>query len=245
MARLFILMAGVIFMTTLAQAAANQFETDLLPTTDGDLQITFLGHGTLMFVYNGLVIHVDPYSQVADYTQLPKADLILITHEHPDHFDLKALQPIRKEGTLIVLTATCAARLNGGIIMRNGDEKTVAGLEIKAVPAYNIVSKRPDGSPFHPRGVGNGYLIRFGDKRVYVAGDTENTPEMKALRDIDCAFLPMNQPYTMTPAMVADAAKAFTPRILYPYHFGDTPTAELEKLLADCPHIEVRIRKMP
>ena len=244
MAKLLILLAGIAYLVSFAQAARAQFETDVLPTSKGDLKITFLGHGTLMFDYDGLVIHVDPYSKVADYDHLPKADVILITHEHPDHLDLKALEPIRKAETRIVLTETCAARLKGGIVMKNGDDQTVAGLAITAVPAYNIVSKRPDGQPFHPKGAGNGYLIRFGDKRVYVAGDTENIPEMKALRDIDCAFLPMNQPYTMTPAMVADAARAFAPRILYPYHFGDTPAAELQKLLADCARIEVRIRKM-
>ena len=113
-----------------------------------------------------------------------------------------------------------------------------------AVPAYNLVHKRESGEPFHPKGQGNGYVITFGDKRVYVAGDTENTPEMKALKNIDIAFLPMNLPYTMTPEMVADAARAFKPKILYPYHFGKTDTARLVALLQDQPEIEVRIRKM-
>ena len=112
------------------------------------------------------------------------------------------------------------------------------------MPAYNIVNKRPTGQPFHPRGEGNGYVITFGDKRVYVAGDTENTPEMKALKGIDVAFLPMNLPYTMTPAMVADAARAFRPKVLYPYHYGETDTAELVRLLAGEKGIEVRVRKM-
>jgi L-ascorbate metabolism protein UlaG (beta-lactamase superfamily) len=115
---------------------------------------------------------------------------------------------------------------------------------MEAVPAYNIVNKRPDGNPFHPKGAGNGYIVTFGDKRVYIAGDTENTPEMKALKNIDIAFLPMNLPYTMTPEMVADAAKAFKPRILYPYHFGETDTSKLVKLLQAEKGIEVRVRKM-
>jgi L-ascorbate metabolism protein UlaG (beta-lactamase superfamily) len=128
--------------------------------------------------------------------------------------------------------------------MRNGEVKTVEGLRIEAVPAYNIVNKRPDGTPFHPRGEGNGYIVTFGDKRMYIAGDTENTVEMKALRDIDIAFLPMNLPYTMTPEMVADAAKAFRPKVLYPYHYGDTDPENLVKLLAGEKDIEVRIRPM-
>jgi L-ascorbate metabolism protein UlaG (beta-lactamase superfamily) len=122
--------------------------------------------------------------------------------------------------------------------------KTVAGLKIEAVPAYNLVHKRDNGRPFHPKGEGNGYVITFGDKRIYVAGDTENTPEMKALKDIDVAFLPMNLPYTMTPEMVADAAKAFRPKVLYPYHYGSTDTSALVKLLEGEEGIEVRVRNM-
>ena len=128
--------------------------------------------------------------------------------------------------------------------MKNGDIKTVLGIKVEAVPAYNLVHKRDNGQFFHPRGIGNGYVLTFGDKRIYVAGDTENIPEMKALQVIDCAFLPMNLPYTMTPEMVADAAKAFKPKILYPYHYGDTDPTKLMELLKDTPNIEVRIRPM-
>ena len=128
--------------------------------------------------------------------------------------------------------------------MQNGDVRTVGGLKIEAVPAYNIVHKRSSGQPFHPKGIGNGYVITFGDKRVYVAGDTENTPEMKKLKDINVAFLPMNLPYTMTPEMVADAARAFKPKVLYPYHYGQTEPSRLVDLLKDSKQIEVRIRKM-
>ena len=117
-------------------------------------------------------------------------------------------------------------------------------LKIEAIPAYNLVHKRDNGQPFHPKGVGNGYIITFGDKRVYVAGNTENIPEMKSLQEIDCAFLPMNLPYTMTPEMVTDAAEAFRPKILYPYHFGDTDTSQLLRLLQDQKEVEVRIRNM-
>jgi len=220
------------------------FEQDIIETEAGDLKITFIGHGTLMFEFEGKVIHIDPWTRLADYTKLAKTDIIFVTHEHGDHLDKKAVELIRKEGTQIVLTESCAEQVDGGIIMKNGDEQTVGGLKIEAVPAYNIVHQHSNGSPFHPKGRGNGYIITFGDKRVYVAGDTENTPEMKRLRDIDVAFLPMNLPYTMTPEMVADAAKTFKPKILYPYHYGDTDTTILVNLLKDLKEIEVRIRKM-
>jgi len=221
-----------------------KFETDTIKTSVGDLKITFIGHGTLMLTFGGKIIHVDPFSEVADYTNLPKADMILLTHEHIDHLDLKALNPVRTEKTLVVLTQTCGKQVEGGIIMNNGDIKSIEGLKIEAVPAYNIVHKRDSGEPFHPKGIGNGYIITFGDKRVYIAGDTENIPEMKELKGIDIAFFPMNLPYTMTPEMVADAAKAFKPKILYPYHYGETDTSKLVNLLKDFKEIEVRIRKM-
>ncbi len=235
------LLSLIIVLSAFAQKG---FETDVIKTSAGDLKITFVGHGTLMFNFGGKVIHVDPYSALADYNILPKADLILLTHEHRDHLDLKALNTVRTEKTVVVLTETCAKQVQGGIVMMNGDVKTVEGLKIEAVPAYNIVHKRDTGQPFHPKGVGNGYIITFGDKRVYVAGDTENVPEMKGLKNIDIAFLPMNLPYTMTSKMVAEAAKAFKPKILYPYHFGETDTSKVVSLLKGTPEIEVRIRNM-
>ena len=225
-------------------AAQAQFETDVIQTSAGDLEITFLGHGSLMLAFKGMIIYVDPFSRVADYAKLPEADIILITHEHHDHLDPQALASVRTERTTVVLTETCASQVKDGIVMQNGDVRTVKGLRVEAVPAYNLVHKRANGQPFHPRGVGNGYIMTFGDKRVYIAGDTENIPEMKDLQDVFCAFLPMNLPYTMTPEMVADAAKAFQPHILYPYHYGDTDTSKLEELLREEKGIEVRIRRM-
>jgi len=190
------------------------------------------------------VIHVDPVSREADYGKMPKADLILVTHEHGDHLDPQAIELIRTEKTSIVLTEVCASKISGGVVMKNGQVTNVRGLEIEAVPAYNLVHMRSPGVPFHPKGVGNGYVITFGKKRVYVAGDTENVPEMKKLKNIDVAFLPMNLPYTMTPEMVADAAKAFKPAILYPYHYGETDTSQLIELLQGVGEVEVRIRRM-
>ncbi len=224
--------------------AAQEFEEDVIRTSAGDLKITFIGHGTLMFTFNEKTIHVDPVSQEGDYTKMPQADLILVTHQHGDHLDPTVIEILRKEKTNIVLSGKCAEVVQGGIVMNNGDVKSIGGLKIEAVPAYNIVHKRDNGQPYHPRGEGNGYVITFGDKRVYVAGDTENTPEMKALKGIDIAFLPMNLPYTMTPEIVADAAKAFRPKILYPYHYGSTDTARLVELLKGVEGIEVRIRDM-
>jgi L-ascorbate metabolism protein UlaG (beta-lactamase superfamily) len=181
---------------------------------------------------------------VADYSQLPKADLILLTHEHQDHLDLTALKEIRTKETDLVLTEACSRQVSGGMIMHNGDQRTVHGIQVEAVPAYNLVHKRENGQPFHPRGAGNGYILTLGDLRVYIAADTENIPEMKALTGIDIAFLPMNLPYTMTPEMVADAARAFRPRILYPYHYGSTDTRQLLDLLGDEEVLEVRIRQL-
>ena len=231
------------YFASLANAQVP-FETDNISTSDGDLEITFIGHASLIFTFNGKVIYVDPVSEQADYSTLPKADIILITHEHSDHFDLSAIKILRTDQTKLVLTETCARKISGGMVMKNGDVQIIQGIKFEAIPAYNIIHKRDNGQPFHPEGIGNGYILTFGDKRIYVAGDTENIPEMKRLQGIDVAFLPMNLPYTMTPEMVADAAKSFRPKILYPYHYGDTDTSKLVKLLKDEQGIEVRIRKM-
>ncbi len=222
----------------------EEFETDTLRTSGGELEITFLGHGSLLFTFGEKRIYVDPFSRVADYSTLPKADVVLITHDHRDHLDPEALAHIRTDATEIVHTELCEGRIEGGTVMRNGDVAVVQGLSVEAIPAYNLIHKRESGDPFHPCGDGNGYVVTFGDLRVLVAGDTENTPELKTLRDIGVAFLPMNLPYTMTPEMVADVAIAMKPRILYPYHFGSTDTSRLVELLKDHPEIEVRIRKM-
>ena len=219
-------------------------QQDTIPTSAGPLVMTFIGHASLMFRLGGKVIHVDPVSREGDYATMPKADLILITHDHGDHLDTTAIQAVRKEGTRIVVSPSCTGKVPGARVVGNGETVEEAGLRVEAVPAYNLVHMRAPGQPFHPRGAGNGYIITFGNTRVYVAGDTENTPEMKALRDIDVAFLPMNLPYTMTPSMVADAAKAFRPRILYPYHYGQTDAQELVRLLQDEQGIEVRVRDL-
>ena len=243
--RNFVLLIVFLFAFFMVNVTAQQqFEEDVFQTSQGQLKITFIGHATLMFNFAGKIIHVDPVGRYADYSKMPKADLILVTHEHGDHLDPEAIKAIRTPKTDIIYTEKCAEKVEGGIIMHNGDTKTVQGIKIDAVPAYNIVHKRSNGLPFHPRGLGNGYVINFGDKRVYVAGDTENIPEMKQLKNIDIAFLPMNLPYTMAPEMVAEAARMFCPKILYPYHYGQTDTSKIVELLKDDRDIEVRIRKL-
>lgn len=231
---------SLVLCVTGALGAQEGLKTDVFPLKEGSLKITFIGHGTLMFDYNGTIIHVDPVGREADYSKLPKADLILITHEHFDHLDSEAIAAIRQKDTDIVLNES-SARSVSGIVMKNGEQRTVRGLKIEAVPAYNTTSDR---DKFHPRGRDNGYVVTFGNVRVYIAGDTENHPQMMGLKDIDIAFLPMNQPYTMTPVQAAEAARSINPGVLYPYHFGETDVSELTELLKDADSIEVRIRDL-
>jgi len=241
-ARLFILQA--VFLSMSFAAAAEQFDSDIIKTSEGRLQITFLGHASLRMDFHGRNIYIDPSSEVADFSEMPKADIILFTHEHSDHFDLKALSELRTENTLVVLPEICASKYGEGIIMKNEDVKIVQGLKIEGVPAYNIVHKRASGFPYHLKGIGNGYIITFGDKRVYVAGDTEKIPEMDELSDIDVAFLPVALPDAMTVEMAADAVKAIKPSIVYPYRYGDTDIAALKELLKDQSETELRIRNL-
>ena len=191
-----------------------------------------------MLTYAGRVIHVDPVSMYADYATLPKADLILVTHEHGDHLDGKAIQAASTPKTSVIVNPGSAKMLPNAVVMKNGDTRTIAGINVEAVPAYNPEKQ------FHPKGNGNGYVFTFGDKRVFVAGDTENVPEIKALKNMDVAFLPMNLPYTMTPDQVVDVAKAMRPKVLYPYHFGNTDPNLLVNLLKDEKGIEVRVRNL-
>jgi L-ascorbate metabolism protein UlaG (beta-lactamase superfamily) len=244
----------LILLSLLATTAsrAERKERDVIPTSAGELAVTFLGHGSLLFSFGGATIAVDPYGKVADYAALPKADLVLVTHEHGDHLDPEAILAISTDRTVVAANAAAAAKLAGAVVMRNGDTQRFLaspqlpqGVPVSAVPAYNLVHERSPGVPYHPKGGGNGYVLTFGDSRVYVAGDTENIPEMKSLAGVDIAFLPMNLPYTMTPEMVAAAARVIRPKILYPYHFGETDTARIGELLRDLKQTEVRIRRMP
>ena len=231
-------------MTALAvgeSGAAPDHETDLFDVQGCRLAVVCIGHGTLMFDYDGMIVHVDPVPAQSDYSRLPSADLILVTHEHQDHLAPALIDSILAPGGEIVANPSSQAKLGRGTALSNGSRATAKGIGIEAVPAYNTT---PGRDKYHPKGRDNGYVLDFDGFRVYIAGDTEPIPEMRALGTIDVAFLPVNQPYTMTPAQAADAARQISPRVLYPYHYGDTNVAELARLLADDDRIEVRIRRL-
>jgi Predicted Zn-dependent hydrolases of the beta-lactamase fold len=232
-----------IMTMTVSSFSQNNPASDKLTSSAGIIEMNFIGHASLMFSLNSFIVYIDPVRSMGKYDNMPKADMVLVTHEHGDHLDAALIKDLSKPETVILCNEASLPKIPSAQAMKNGDKKNVNGIEVEAFPAYNIVNMRAPGQPFHPKGTGNGYIITFGDKRIYVAGDTENTPEMKALKNIDVAFLPMNLPYTMTPAMVADAAIAFRPKILYPYHYGETNTNEIVDLLKNTT-IEVRIRDL-
>lgn len=227
-------------------AAAPNRQTDLVETSQGALKITPLYHGSVMLDFGGKIIHVDPWSQ-ADYAGLPQADLLLITHTHADHMDPAMVKMLKKESTVIVAPPAVADTLNGaaGVIetISNGERQTYLGIEIEAVPMYNLKLGPAPGKPFHHKGIGNGYVLRFGETRVYFSGDTECVPEMKALHNISVAFLAMNPPRTMPPTEAAACTKEFHPQIVYPYHYRGQNTQEFADALRNT-GIEVRLRKL-
>lgn len=239
----FVLITLIIAVMTARGFSQIPPEYDKIPTTAGDVEMHFIGHGSLMFKVAGTVIYIDPVSSSGNYNFMPQADMILVTHEHGDHLDADLINKLKKPGTFVLANKASAKTITWAMVMAPGDRQELRNIVIEAVPAYNIVNEREPGQPFHGKGQGNGYVLTIGGKKFYIAGDTENIPEMKDLKNIHVAFLPMNLPYTMTPEMVADAAKAFRPKILYPYHTGETDTNKITELLKDS-GIEVRIRNM-
>ncbi|MEJ7618422.1 MAG: MBL fold metallo-hydrolase [Pyrinomonadaceae bacterium] len=239
-------MLSVLFM--LAAFAANAHaqseakQVNALSTTvqadGGEITITPIMHASTQLEFGGRVIHVDPWSQ-GDYSQAKQADLILVTDIHPDHLDPAAIAKIRKSGAPIVAPAAAAAKIEQAMVIANGETKTVAGISVEAVPMYNLQRGPSAGQLFHTKGRGNGYIITLGGKRIYFAGDTECTPEMRSLKNIDVAFVPMNLPYTMTPAEAAECVKAFKPKIVYPYHYRDSNLDEFAQALKGA-GVEVR-----
>ncbi len=213
--------------------ADDAFVTDTFQTCDGDVEMTWYGHASLKFEYNGKVIYVDPVGRQADFSKEVKADLILITHQHGDHLDADVIHQLSQEKTSLICSESCLSKISEGIVMKNGDTKEIYNISIEAVPAYNIIQMRDNGKPWHPKGVGNGYVLTFGDKHFYVAGDTEVIPEMKDLKDIDVAFLPVRIPYTMSPEMFVEAVEMLSPEIVYPYHLGSEETAQLKTMIKD------------
>ena len=222
---------------------ALDFQTDTFKTQEGKaVTITAIKHASLRIQYDGLEIQVDPvakYAPETDYSKFPKADVILVTHEHFDHFDRDTIATLKKDGTEIVANPAVQKMLGAGTALANGDQRTLAkDIKLDAVPAYNTT---PGHTQFHPKGRDNGYVLTIDGLRIYIAGDTEDIPEMSALKDIDVAFLPCNQPYTMTPEQVAKAARTIKPKVLFPYHYSQTPIKQVADLLAGS-GIDVRIR---
>lgn len=228
------------------KAGESLYPTDTIVTDTGShLKITFFAHASIAFEYEGRHIYIDPVSDFADYGSLPKADLILVGHEHGDHLDPAAIDSLSTPETIVAVNGTAAEALGYGHVMAHGDKLGLplseGIVEIEAVPAYNTSPEKLD---FHPKErLHNGYILTFGGTRVYVAGDTE----VVALNDIDIAFLPVNQPYTMKEEQAARAVKAIRPTIFYPYHYGGTDhKTDLEKLarLIEGSGVEMRIRPL-
>ncbi len=220
--------------------AAQQPTPDTVPATGGPITIRPLNHATLQLVHGSQVITVDPTAQ-ASYEGLPRPTIILITHIHGDHFVPKVIADLRTPSTVVVLPQAAADQTPNPTVMANGDTRTINGLTIEAVPMYNLTRGPKPGQFYHPKGWGNGYIVTLGGKRIYIAGDTACTPEMKALTNIDVAFMPMNLPYTMTPAEAAGCARAFKPAVVYPYHYRGQDPADFQKAL-DGTGIDVRLR---
>ena len=221
-------MTAIACLMTLGCQAQQQ--TDEFTTKSGKkVRFTCIKHASIQINYNGLEIEVDPVGKgmkpETDYSQFPKADLILVTHEHHDHFDADAIAQLRTGSTKIFLNPAVQKMLGSGKALKNGDKVKVADdITLEAVPAYNTT---PGREQFHPKGRDNGYILTLDGLRIYIAGDTEDIPEMANLKDIDIAFLPCNQPYTMTVEQAVRAAKVIKPKVLFPYHYNDTPVNQI------------------
>ena len=225
-----------------AESSPSDKNVAVEKTSQGDLTLQPINHSAIRFAFKGKQYYVDPAGE-ADWDKMPKADAILVTHEHGDHLNPGVIGRIKKEGTLVYANASSVRKAGFGQAMEVGQRKAILDGTVEAVAAYNTTAER---LKFHPKDrKDNGYVLTFGDKRVYVAGDTEGTPEMRALKDIAIAFLPINLPYTMLPREAADAARAFKPKVLYPYHQGKSDPAEVKRLLADEKAIEVRVLALP
>jgi len=209
-------------------------------TDQGPIRLTIINHASFVIEQPGQVIYVDPVGATR-YEGLPQPDLILITHSHGDHMDPAAVAKLKKAGTQILGPEAVAKSVPGTTVIRNGETRQVGPTTVEAVPAYNLKRGPSSGTFYHPKGEGNGYVLTYLGRRAYIAGDTETIPEMKALKNIEVAFLPMNLPYTMTPEEAAEAARLFNPQVLYPYHSRGSDIAALQKALEGT-QIQVRIR---
>lgn len=241
--------ASLLALTPLLRAAPSNRRADAIQTTRGELRLTPLYHGSVMLEFGGHVIHVDPWSQ-GDYTGIPPADLIVVTHTHADHLDRPMIDKLHKPNTIIVSppagidTLNCAPACGIAEPIADTGKKEVMGIGFEGVPMYNLVFGPAPGQPYHHKGIGSGYILTFGDTRVYFSGDTECTTEMKALKNIDVAFVAMNPPRTMSTIDAAACVKVFRPKIVYPYHYRGSNTQEFADALKGTPGIEVRLRKL-
>lgn len=213
---------------------------DVLETSAGRVEVHPVHHGTLYLKIGDKVVWVDPWSK--GELVGPKADVVLITDIHQDHFDEPGLAAVRGPDATVVAPKVVADKLPGAVALANGERKDLGFVQVEAVPMYNLVRGPEEGQKFHDRGRGNGYVLTVGDRRIYLSGDTECTPEMKALQSIDLAFVCMNLPYTMPPAEAAACVAAFKPKVLYPYHYRDSDLGELDAPLAGT-GVEIRKRR--
>jgi L-ascorbate metabolism protein UlaG (beta-lactamase superfamily) len=222
----------------------TNYETDVFKTKSGKtVKFHALVHASIRIEYDGKEIEIDPVTKlgnkVIDYAAMPKADYIFVTHEHGDHFDKGALKTLSGEKTRLIMNKRCADMYGSGEAMANGDAMKLADdFTVEAVPAYNTSEGR---TQFHPKGRDNGYILTIDGLRIYIAGDTEDIPEMSAIKDIDIAFLPCNQPYTMTTEQLVKAARTVKPKVMFPYHYGQTDVSGVPAQLKD-DGIDVRIR---
>lgn len=222
----------------------DDYEVDVFKTKSGKtVKFHALVHASIRIEYDGREIQIDPVTKLGNktigYATMPKADYIFVTHEHGDHFDKEAIKQLSDDKTRLVTNKRCADMLGRGEVMSNGDKMQIADdFTVEAVPAYNTTDGRLQ---FHPQGRDNGYILAIDGLRIYVAGDTEDIPEMSGIKDIDIAFLPCNQPYTMTTEQLVKAAKTVQPRVLFPYHYGKTDVSTIPALLKEA-GVEVRIR---
>jgi L-ascorbate metabolism protein UlaG (beta-lactamase superfamily) len=238
-----LLIISVLVLYSINVLGQKIYERDTIPTSNGNLIITFIGHSSLQFTYLDKNIYIDPVGQIADFSMFPKADAILITHEHGDHLDPAAIGKLQKPGTEVYLTALCQPKYPAGKICKNDSFIIAAGVPVEVVPAYNVISRRGNGLPYHPKGDGNGYILTFGQTRVYVAGDTEFTTDMAKIKNVNIAFLPVAEPYTMPVYMAVEAVKTLKPQIFYPYHLNNTVPDQIKAALMGT-LIEVRIRSL-